>query len=198
MEAFSKLSWLLCEGQRERERERDSAFLNDSDLVFACLALCDDATLPLVTPVLVSAESSGQVEGAVGSQAGVHPLREMEDLWGRERLPLPLFSLQPTLAATVRALLPAPEMGRSSSAQGFCNVWQLEVEGYLWPPFLQPYLLRPSFLARSRLDRSCRQQMRKDRDMARMTMPLTTEANTATLRPRSSGLGMAVGWGEKI
>lgn len=34
--------------------------------------------------------------------------------------------------------------------------------------------------------------MRKDRDMARMTMPLTTEANTATLRPRSSGLGIAV------
>lgn len=29
--------------------------------------------------------------------------------------------------------------------------------------------------------------------MARMTMPLTTEANTATLRPRSSGLGIAVG-----
>lgn len=40
--------------------------------------------------------------------------------------------------------------------------------------------------------------MRKDRDMARMTMPLTTEANTATLRPRSSGLGMAVGWGKNI
>lgn len=27
--------------------------------------------------------------------------------------------------------------------------------------------------------------------MAKMTMPLTTEANTATRRPRSSGLGMA-------
>lgn len=33
--------------------------------------------------------------------------------------------------------------------------------------------------------------MRKDRDIARMTMPLTTEANTATRRPRSSGLGIA-------
>ena len=72
----------------------------------------------------------------------------------------------------------------------------LRVEGYFRQPSLQSYLLRPSFLARSRLDRSCRQQMRKDRDMARMTMPLTTEANTATLRPRSSGLGMAVGWGK--
>lgn len=33
--------------------------------------------------------------------------------------------------------------------------------------------------------------MTKDRDMARMTIPLTTEAKTATRRPRSSGLGIA-------
>lgn len=32
--------------------------------------------------------------------------------------------------------------------------------------------------------------------MARMTMPLTTEASTATLSPRSSGLGIAVGRAE--
>ena len=59
-------------------------------------------------------------------------------------------------------------------------------------PCFQSYLLRLSFLPRSRLDRSCRQQMRKDRDMAKMTMPLTTEANTATLSPWSSGRGIAV------
>lgn len=121
----------------------------------------------------------------------------MEDLGGRESLPLTLFPLEPTLAATGWALLSAPGEGRTVSAQQSSKT-RGEVRwhgGYsiLRDPSLQPYLLRPSFLARSRLDRSWRQQMRKDRDMARMTMPLTTEANTATLRPRSSGLGMAVG-----
>ena len=56
------------------------------------------------------------------------------------------------------------------------------------------YLLLPSLLvALSFPVRSCRQQMMKERDIARMTMPLTTEANTATRRPRSSGLDMAEG-----
>lgn len=53
------------------------------------------------------------------------------------------------------------------------------------------HLARTSFLAFFLLDRSCRQQTRKDSDMARMTTPLTTDANTATLKPRSSGLGIA-------
>lgn len=57
-------------------------------------------SLPLVPSVLISAESSSQVEGAVRSQSGVHPLGEMKNLGRRERFPLPLLSLQPTLAAT--------------------------------------------------------------------------------------------------
>lgn len=56
------------------------------------------------------------------------------------------------------------------------------------------YLLLPSLLvALSFPVRSCRQQMMKERDIARMTMPLTTEASTATRRPRSSGIDMAEG-----
>lgn len=74
------------------------------------------ASLPLVSPVLISTESSGQVEGAVGSQTGVHPLGEVEDLGGRESFPLTLFSLQPTLAATGCALLSAPVEERTLSA----------------------------------------------------------------------------------
>ncbi len=83
------------------------------------LTLCDVSAdgLPLVSSVLISTESSSQVEGAVGSQAGVHPLGEMEDLGWRESLPLALFSLQPTLAATGRALLSAPVEARTLSAQ---------------------------------------------------------------------------------
>lgn len=66
-------------------------------------------SLPLVPSVLISTESSSQVEGAVRSQSGVHPLGEMKNLGRRERFPLPLLSLQPTLAATCWALLSAPE-----------------------------------------------------------------------------------------
>lgn len=65
--------------------------------------------LPLVSSVLKSTEPPGEVERAVWSQAGVHPLGEMEDLGRRESFPLALFSLQPTLAATGRALVSAPE-----------------------------------------------------------------------------------------
>lgn len=63
---------------------------------------------PLVASVLVAAEASRQVEGAVGSQAGVHPLGEVEDLGRRERFPLPLFPLQPALAAAGRTFLSPP------------------------------------------------------------------------------------------
>lgn len=86
----------------------------------------------------------------------------------------------------------------SLSAWKYLSIWYLSWSSvqtrftcYSFLLCIQSYLLRPSFLARSRLDRSCRQQMRKDRDMARMTTPLTTEAKTATRRPRSSGLGIA-------
>ena len=153
--------------------------------------------LPLVSSVLVSTEASGKVEGAVWSQAGVYPLRQVEDLGRREGLPLALLPLQPTLAAAGWVLLPAPVEG------GGGDLYQSENKAWVWRrrsaagvlsravSLSTPYLLRPSFLDRSRPERSCRQQMRKDRDMARMTMPLTTDANTATLRPRSSGLGIA-------
>lgn len=148
MEAFSKLSWLLCErrnhiiksfrskcqkclGEQGQLLSADGAlcFLNGfyfyrtsqykARTFMMYLALCDvsAASLPLVSSVLISTEPSGQVEGAVGSQAGVHPLGEMEDLGWRESLPLTLLSLQPTLAATGRALLSAPEEARTLSAQ---------------------------------------------------------------------------------
>ena len=58
-----------------------------------------------------------QVERAVRSQTGIHPLGQMEDLWRRERFPVPLFPLQPTLAATGRSLISAPEEERTLSAQ---------------------------------------------------------------------------------
>lgn len=64
---------------------------------------------PLVSSVLIPTEASSQVERAVRRQAGVHPLGEMEDLGRREGFPLTLLSLQPTLAATGRALLSASE-----------------------------------------------------------------------------------------
>lgn len=63
---------------------------------------------PLVSSVLIAPEPTCQVEGAVRSQAGVHPLGEMKDLRWRERLPLALFSLEPALAPSGRALLSAP------------------------------------------------------------------------------------------
>lgn len=63
---------------------------------------------PLVASVLVAAEASRQVEGAVGSQPGVHPLGEVEDLGRRERFPLPLLPLQPALAAAGRTFLSPP------------------------------------------------------------------------------------------
>lgn len=65
--------------------------------------------LPLVSSVLVSAEPSGQVEGAVGGQPGVHPLGKVEDLGRRERFPVALLPLEPALAAACRTLLPTPE-----------------------------------------------------------------------------------------
>lgn len=65
--------------------------------------------LPLVSSVLVSAEPSGQVEGAVGGQPGVHPLGKVEDLGRRERFPVALLPLEPALAAARRTLLPTPE-----------------------------------------------------------------------------------------
>lgn len=79
------------------------------------LVVCDVslASLPLVSSVFISTESSSQVEGAVGSQTGVHSLGEMEDLGWRESFPVTLFSLQPTLAATGRALLSAPKGGNN-------------------------------------------------------------------------------------
>lgn len=75
------------------------------------------SSLPLVSSVLTSTEPSGEVEGAVWSQMGVHPLGEVEDLGRRECFPLTLFSLQPTLAATGRALVSAPEEEIALAAQ---------------------------------------------------------------------------------
>lgn len=66
------------------------------------------ASSPLVPSVLISPEPTRQVEGAVGSQMGVHPLGEMKDLWWRERLPLAFFSLEPALAPAGRAFLSPP------------------------------------------------------------------------------------------
>lgn len=63
---------------------------------------------PLVPPVLISTQTSSQIEGTVRSQVGIHPLGEVEDLGRRESFPLSLFSLQPTLAAPAGARLPAP------------------------------------------------------------------------------------------
>lgn len=109
--------------------------------------------------------------------------------WEEGKLPTPLLLAQ----ASTRC----DGLSASPDAWGGANIISLSCPQRLRVPFdtLFPkaYLVRLSFLALSRLDRSWRQQMRKDRDMARMTMPLTTEANTATLRPRSSGLGIAVG-----
>lgn len=56
------------------------------------------ASSPLVSSVLKAPQPTRQVEGAVRSQAGVHPLGQVKDLRWREGLPLPLFSLQPALA----------------------------------------------------------------------------------------------------
>lgn len=68
-------------------------------LIFGVFRVVTTGPLPLVPSVLISTESSGQIEGAVRSQPGVHPLGEMKDLGRRERFPLALFSLEPTLAA---------------------------------------------------------------------------------------------------
>lgn len=67
------------------------------------------ATSPLVSSVLVSSQPAGQVEGAVGGQPGVHPLGEVKDLGRREGVPLPLFPLQPALAAAGGTFLSPPE-----------------------------------------------------------------------------------------
>lgn len=64
--------------------------------------------LPLVSSVLISAEPSGQVEGAVRGQPGVHSLGKVEDLRRRERFPIALLPLEPALAAACRTLLPTP------------------------------------------------------------------------------------------
>lgn len=66
-------------------------------------------SLPLISSVLISAEPSGQVEGAIGGQPGVHPLGKVEDLGRRERFPITLLPLEPALAAACRTLLPTPE-----------------------------------------------------------------------------------------
>lgn len=67
--------------------------------------------LPLVASVLIAPQSSGEVEGAVRGQPGVHPLGEVEDLGRRERFPVALLPLQPALTAAGRALLPTPGRG---------------------------------------------------------------------------------------
>lgn len=64
---------------------------------------------PLVSSVLVSTEASCQVEGAVWSKTGVHPLGQVEDLRWREGFPFALLSLQPALAATGGALVSASD-----------------------------------------------------------------------------------------
>lgn len=64
---------------------------------------------PLVSSVLVSTEASCQVEGAVGSQAGIHPLGQVEDLRRRERLPLSFLRLQPAVTTAARSLISASD-----------------------------------------------------------------------------------------
>lgn len=74
-----------------------------------CLVPVNVASLPLVSSVLVSTEASRQVEGAVWSKTGVHPLGQVEDLRWREGFPFALLSLQPALAATGGALVSASD-----------------------------------------------------------------------------------------
>lgn len=80
---------------------------------------------PLVSSVLIPPQPCCQVEGAVRGQAGVHPLRQVEDLGRRESLPVPFLPLQPALAAAGRSLVPASDVSvkRVSQQKIHPNSW---------------------------------------------------------------------------
>lgn len=103
-----------------------------------CLVPVNVASLPLVSSVLVSTEASRQVERAVWSKTGVHPLGQVEDLRWREGFPFALLSLQPALAATGGALVSASDEVTGEIYQ-FLRVWYQHNSA---PP--SPFLPDPS------------------------------------------------------
>lgn len=142
---------------------------------------------PLIPAVIITSQSS-HIDRALRGQMGVKVLGKIVNFRWRKSFPVSFISLQPALTPPGWFAL-VSHSGKSEKLLAsyfrlpclfFPNVYE------------RAYLPRPSVRsALPLLMRSCRQQTMKDTDMARMTMLLTTDASTATLSPRSSGLGMA-------